>query len=161
MSDILRQNYVALIGTMRSQEYICNLLTQHGILTQENKETILCGKTNGEKNRLLVDFVRRRFKKGFKVFCDGLDLTRQHHLLEVLDPDRLTDGGGGGGGGGVGEASTNESGTGTECKICLTLPIRIAFQPCRHACCCETCANQVDECPLCRARIRERLTVYV
>lgn len=41
-----------------------------------------------------------------------------------------------------------------ECVVCFGVSNTI-FQPCSHVCCCESCAKKLEECPLCRARIRK------
>lgn len=144
MADILRQNYVALIGTLREQQYMCDYLGMHNILTEEDKETILCKPTNASKNRLLIDYVRCRFKRAFPHFCDCLERTGQHDLLESLDPDRKI-----------------ISAAGGDCIICLSLPARIAINPCGHMCTCQSCSLKIDKCPVCRGTIGQRLCVYV
>eukprot|EP00981_Chlorochromonas_danica_P002534 scaffold487_cov178-Ochromonas_danica.AAC.22 len=51
----------------------------------------------------------------------------------------------------------------TECCVCLSLPRRVVFMPCKHLCTCETCgmANQLVHCPMCRQRIKSRMQVYI
>ena len=137
---------MALIGKMCQQERLCDLLLQNNVMTEENKGEVMCGKTNGARNRTLVEIVRCRFTRAFKVFCDGLDLTCQHDLLELMDPHRET------------LVPKTDS---VECKVCLSMPVRIAFQPCGHACCCQTCADQITQCPLCRASIQNSIIVYM
>ena len=149
MSDILRQNLVALISTLRNQDYLCDLLMANRVLISEDKEEVMCQKTNAAKNRALVDFVRCRFNKAFKVFCDGLDTTRQHDLLKLLDPARGLD---------VASEPVNRT---VDCKICMNAPIGIAFRPCGHACCCQTCAQEILRCPICRGAIFQRIVIFV
>ena len=40
------------------------------------------------------------------------------------------------------------------CIVCLSLPRTIALLPCRHCCLCPTCAQRVEQCPICRSEIR-------
>ena len=47
------------------------------------------------------------------------------------------------------------------CKICLDSKIQVLFLPCRHLVCCENCANEVRECPLCRASIEGIVKVFL
>ena len=149
MADILRRNYVALISTLREQEFICDLLIERSVISQCNKEDILCERTNAARNRVLLDYIRCRFAKGFQIFCEGLEMTNQHHLLNLMKPQ---------------SEKTEEETTftkRTECKICLNLPVRIAFNPCGHACCCQSCAAKVSVCPLCRMGVQGRLKIYL
>jgi len=46
------------------------------------------------------------------------------------------------------------------CKICLTDKTKILFQPCGHFCCCLECAYKVNECPICRSSITQRIRAY-
>lgn len=46
------------------------------------------------------------------------------------------------------------------CVVCLDEPRDIAFAPCGHKVCCNVCANQVSQCPICRGAITNRLRVY-
>ena len=116
MADILRKNCVALIGTLRKQEYLCDLLVSRRVLSEEDRDEVLCEKTNSRKNRLLLDLIRCRFTRAFPVFCEGLRTTQQFDLLQLLDPARAFDN------------VPEEPNRSTECKI------GIAFQPCKHVC---------------------------
>lgn len=49
----------------------------------------------------------------------------------------------------------------TECVICLVRDREVVFFPCGHVCTCSTCSKLVQECPLCRRKIQERLRVYL
>ncbi|XP_052097661.1 cell growth regulator with RING finger domain protein 1-like [Mytilus californianus] len=40
-----------------------------------------------------------------------------------------------------------------ECVVCQTNDVTIAILPCRHACVCDTCLQQLDKCPMCRGYI--------
>ena len=46
------------------------------------------------------------------------------------------------------------------CIICLTDKTKIVFQPCGHLCCCLECAYKVNECPICRSSITQRIRAY-
>ena len=48
---------------------------------------------------------------------------------------------------------TRENDTLTEeltCKVCFAHEANIIFLPCSHLTCCETCADQMSDCPICR-----------
>ena len=49
--------------------------------------------------------------------------------------------------------------TNAVCIICLTLPVTRAFLPCRHACACGLCCQQLSYCPMCRALIQSYFIV--
>ena len=36
------------------------------------------------------------------------------------------------------------------CSVCLDAKRAVMFEPCRHVCVCEECAELLDRCPLCR-----------
>ena len=40
------------------------------------------------------------------------------------------------------------------CIVCRTLPVTRAFLPCRHACVCGLCFQQLSCCPMCRGIIQ-------
>lgn len=45
------------------------------------------------------------------------------------------------------------------CIICRSLPVTRAFLPCRHACVCGLCFQQLSYCPMCRAHIQSYFIV--
>ena len=47
----------------------------------------------------------------------------------------------------------------TDCVVCCAEPRAILFQ-CNHHCCCATCADSLDKCPMCQATITERRRVF-
>ena len=47
------------------------------------------------------------------------------------------------------------------CRICLDATVHVLFLPCRHLICCEQCANNVHNCPLCRQRIVGTIKAFV
>lgn len=140
MQNILRKNRVELIRTLREQEYICDHLLKYDVLTEENKERVLCERTNGSRNSVLLDFVQRR--RAFPHFCDALAATKQYDLLQRLAPEKIVEK------------------NGETCVVCVHLPSRIAFDPCGHVCTCPDCATSMTHCPLCREAIAQRLRVY-
>lgn len=42
--------------------------------------------------------------------------------------------------------------TAGECAICLEGAIAAVLLPCRHFCVCRTCLEEIDRCPICRAK---------
>ena len=36
----------------------------------------------------------------------------------------------------------------------------ILFLPCKHIFCCEMCSKKLDNCPICRTEISEKIKVY-
>jgi hypothetical protein len=51
-------------------------------------------------------------------------------------------------------------GRGTSCCICVEQHRECVFLPCRHLCACEECSKLLDECPVCRQPIVEKITIY-
>lgn len=49
----------------------------------------------------------------------------------------------------------------TICKICMDLPRDTCFLPCAHLVTCSVCAKRCKDCCVCRAKIKERLPIYL
>ena len=47
------------------------------------------------------------------------------------------------------------------CKICLDKTVNIAFRPCGHCISCSLCANQLQECGVCRSKIQGCIKVII
>ena len=47
------------------------------------------------------------------------------------------------------------------CSICMAQPKDVLLQPCGHWVLCFACAGQVEECPVCRAGITQRLRAHL
>jgi tetratricopeptide (TPR) repeat protein len=47
------------------------------------------------------------------------------------------------------------------CCVCYDKPVSICFSPCRHANTCQDCATRVTQCPICRALITKKETIYL
>lgn len=43
------------------------------------------------------------------------------------------------------------------CCICMENEKQILFMPCRHVCCCSSCAHAVGKCPVCRGTVEQRI----
>lgn len=50
-----------------------------------------------------------------------------------------------------------------ECALCLHRPRDVLFLPCRHICCCATCAAKLPQrvCPTCRATVESQIEVFL
>jgi hypothetical protein len=48
-----------------------------------------------------------------------------------------------------------------QCKICMDEEVCVAFIPCGHLVCCSTCAPALNQCPICRAKIRGTIRTYM
>ncbi|KAE8992940.1 hypothetical protein PF004_g20278 [Phytophthora fragariae] len=46
----------------------------------------------------------------------------------------------------------DSSSSGGECVICLEKPPGAVLLPCRHFCVCRECLEEIDQCPICRAK---------
>jgi len=46
-----------------------------------------------------------------------------------------------------------------KCCVCLTNPIETLIMPCSHFCVCDECASTLEDCPICRGSIKNRLKV--
>uniref|UniRef100_A0A6C0M2E4 RING-type domain-containing protein n=1 Tax=viral metagenome TaxID=1070528 RepID=A0A6C0M2E4_9ZZZZ len=49
----------------------------------------------------------------------------------------------------------------TTCAICYEEVVSTVFIPCRHCIACSKCSKKLDTCPACRARIDDRMKVYI
>eukprot|EP00033_Pygsuia_biforma_P003854 GCRY01004222.1.p1 GENE.GCRY01004222.1~~GCRY01004222.1.p1 ORF type:complete len:201 (-),score=1.71 GCRY01004222.1:27-629(-) len=47
-----------------------------------------------------------------------------------------------------------------ECKICMDAKTNVIFIPCKHYVCCSECSRRLTRCPICRTKIRQKITVY-
>ncbi|XP_016409014.1 E3 ubiquitin-protein ligase LRSAM1-like [Sinocyclocheilus rhinocerous] len=48
----------------------------------------------------------------------------------------------------------------SECVVCMEHESQVIFLPCGHVCCCQTCSNALQSCPLCRGSISQRVRLY-
>uniref|UniRef100_A0A3Q4BAV2 SAM domain-containing protein n=1 Tax=Mola mola TaxID=94237 RepID=A0A3Q4BAV2_MOLML len=44
--------------------------------------------------------------------------------------------------------------------FCLCLQSQVIFLPCGHVCCCQVCSDALQNCPLCRGKISQRIRLY-
>lgn len=58
-------------------------------------------------------------------------------------------------------AQGTSSRSGGECVVCLDAAKEIMLEPCRHVCLCGVCAPRVRDCPVCRAKVRRRVQLYL
>jgi hypothetical protein len=47
-----------------------------------------------------------------------------------------------------------------ECVICKDHHRSIVFVPCGHLCSCESCSQNLTECPVCRAAFATKCKIY-
>ena len=62
---------------------------------------------------------------------------------------------------GMARQAVSAAASGSECAICFEDPAQLlVFLPCGHRCVCASCAERIERrCPLCRARVRDRIAV--
>ncbi|NXR09005.1 LRSM1 ligase, partial [Semnornis frantzii] len=48
----------------------------------------------------------------------------------------------------------------SECVVCMEQEPQIIFLPCGHVCCCQSCCERLQPCPLCRKDIAERIRIF-
>ncbi|XP_017296619.1 E3 ubiquitin-protein ligase LRSAM1 [Kryptolebias marmoratus] len=48
----------------------------------------------------------------------------------------------------------------SECVVCMETGSRVIFLPCGHICCCQVCSDALQNCPLCRSNICQRIRLY-
>ncbi|KAM9821100.1 E3 ubiquitin-protein ligase LRSAM1 [Neosynchiropus ocellatus] len=49
---------------------------------------------------------------------------------------------------------------GSECVVCMEKASQVIFLPCGHVCCCQVCSDALENCPLCRSCISQRVRLY-
>ena len=47
-----------------------------------------------------------------------------------------------------------------QCKVCLDARVMVVFRPCGHLATCQSCADQLVNCPICRTAIAEKVKTY-
>ena len=47
------------------------------------------------------------------------------------------------------------------CKVCLDRPVEIVLKPCKHASLCFRCSMELDDCPICRCEIEDRMQIFM
>ncbi|XP_064026944.1 E3 ubiquitin-protein ligase LRSAM1 isoform X2 [Pogoniulus pusillus] len=47
-----------------------------------------------------------------------------------------------------------------ECVVCMEQEPQMIFLPCGHVCCCQTCCERLQTCPLCRKDIAQRIRIF-
>lgn len=48
----------------------------------------------------------------------------------------------------------------SECVVCMEKGSQVIFLPCGHVCCCQLCSEALQNCPLCRGSISQRVRLY-
>ncbi|XP_043951965.1 E3 ubiquitin-protein ligase LRSAM1 [Gambusia affinis] len=48
----------------------------------------------------------------------------------------------------------------SECVVCMETGAQVVFLPCGHVCCCQVCSDALQNCPLCRSNISQRIRLY-
>ncbi|XP_047229188.1 E3 ubiquitin-protein ligase LRSAM1 isoform X2 [Girardinichthys multiradiatus] len=48
----------------------------------------------------------------------------------------------------------------SECVVCMETESQVIFLPCGHVCCCQVCSGALQNCPLCRCNISQRIRLY-
>lgn len=49
---------------------------------------------------------------------------------------------------------------GSECVVCMETVAQVIFLPCGHVCCCQVCSDALQNCPLCRSSMSQRIRLY-
>ncbi|XP_051907949.1 E3 ubiquitin-protein ligase LRSAM1 [Hippocampus zosterae] len=49
---------------------------------------------------------------------------------------------------------------GSECVVCMETGAQVIFLPCGHVCCCQVCSDALQNCPLCRGAVSQRVRLY-
>jgi hypothetical protein len=60
----------------------------------------------------------------------------------------------------VDEAAKQEAAARDECVVCCDAARTTALAPCGHVCSCDDCAGDLQQCPICRRAIDDRLKVF-
>ncbi|KAL3885601.1 hypothetical protein ACJMK2_025651 [Sinanodonta woodiana] len=120
------------------------------------------GKLNWEDIIALLNDDQRN---GLKTYCDNLIIQNNTHRRENERQDDV--------GNDREEASTEqqicndpkkikellELRDAILCKICLLRKMNVFFLPCTHMATCTECSSSLPHCPVCRAEIKQKLTI--
>lgn len=49
----------------------------------------------------------------------------------------------------------------SECVVCMETGSQVVFLPCGHVCCCQVCSEALQNCPLCRSNISQRVRLFL
>ena len=58
------------------------------------------------------------------------------------------------------EAAPEDAGDQGRCVVCMNRAARIAMLPCGHLCCCDDCARDMTQCPVCRTPIQKTQRIF-
>ncbi|CAM9376334.1 unnamed protein product, partial [Ectocarpus sp. 6 AP-2014] len=47
-----------------------------------------------------------------------------------------------------------------ECIVCMTDEVNCVLVPCGHHCICLTCASRLEECPICRRAVTQKIKTF-
>ncbi|GHV49437.1 hypothetical protein AGMMS49579_01070 [Spirochaetia bacterium] len=47
------------------------------------------------------------------------------------------------------------------CKVCMTNGVNTLFKPCMHAASCQKCSIQLNECHICKSKIKDRVLIFL
>jgi hypothetical protein len=84
--EILRRNHSMLVREM-SPDLVADQLYSDCIFTPEMKETVSVQMTKFAKSRKILEYLPRRGKKAFHLFCQALEKSNQTHLALQLRQD--------------------------------------------------------------------------
>ncbi|KAK7095159.1 E3 ubiquitin-protein ligase LRSAM1-like [Littorina saxatilis] len=59
------------------------------------------------------------------------------------------------------QISVTARGINTECVVCLDRMAEVIFMPCGHVCTCPKCSSPLNDCPMCRAVITQRIKLTI
>ncbi|XP_054249302.1 E3 ubiquitin-protein ligase LRSAM1 isoform X2 [Indicator indicator] len=48
----------------------------------------------------------------------------------------------------------------SECVVCMEQETQMIFLPCGHVCCCQSCCQRLQTCPLCRQEVSQLIRIY-
>jgi len=49
----------------------------------------------------------------------------------------------------------------SECVVCQSREKLILFTPCNHVQCCQSCADKIVSCPVCRTVIQTKIKIFI
>lgn len=58
-------------------------------------------------------------------------------------------------------SSSSDKGNGNICIICMTDPADCVILDCKHMCTCSACSKRLVECPMCRAKVKGIMKVFL
>jgi len=83
--EILRSKEETLLRIIHPNVLLLALLTEHDWLDEYTEQTISAERTNSDRNRRLLDWLKQSPREAFDGFLRALRADGQHHVANYID----------------------------------------------------------------------------